>query len=110
HIYARVSTDHGQTWGSSTYKVTNPTTDNDHGHNLAMPVFDPRDSSGNTIYLVYVRYTQIEAGTSNSVQLVKSVDKGKIWSQLMAVSRSDDQVLFEPPSIAIDKSGHLYVG
>ena len=75
-----------------------------------MPVYDPRDTTGNTVYAIYLRYTAIEAGTSNSVQLVKSTDKGHTWSAPITVSAADDLVLFEPPSIAIDRSGHLYVG
>ena len=107
HMHAVVSTDHGQTWGASVQIETGA---NDHGYNLGMPVFDPADKTGSTIYETYVAYTQIAAGASNSVKLVKSTDHGKTWSQPVQVSASDDQVLFEPPSIAMDGQHHLYVG
>jgi hypothetical protein len=107
HMYAVISTDHGQSWQP---KVSLENGDNNHGHNLGMPVFDPADPTGNTVYVVYVTYTQIAAGTSNSITLVKSTDRGAHWSLPLVVSAADDQVLFEPPSIAADRNHHLYVG
>jgi Neuraminidase (sialidase) len=107
HMFAAVSEDHGLSWRP---KVQIENGDNNHGHNLGMPVFDPSDTTGNTVYDVFITYTQVEAGASNYVSLVKSVDRGKTWSQPMVVSAADDQVLFEPPSISADKSHHLYVG
>ena len=107
HMYVVTSIDHGNSWRPS---VAIETGDNNHGHNLGMPVFDPSDATGNTAYITYVNYTQIEAGTSNSILLVKTVDKGKTWTGPYLVSDATDQVLFEPPSIAMDKSHHVFVG
>ena len=73
-------------------------------------VFDPRDTTGNTIFLAFLRYKQVEASTNNSIQVVKSTDHGHTWSTPMTVSAAGDQVLFDPPSVAMDKNGHLYVG
>jgi hypothetical protein len=106
HMFAAVSEDHGLSWRP---KVQIENGDNNHGHNLGMPVFDPGDTTGNTVYDVFVTYTQVEAGASNSISLVKSIDRGKTWSLPFAVS-GDDQVLFEPPSIVADKNHHLFIG
>jgi len=106
HMYASISTDHGASWQPKK-RIENGA--NDHGYNLGMPVFDPRDTTGNTIYVTYVRYVAIEANAENTVQLAKSTDRGSTWSTPMVVS-GDDMALFEPPSIAIDNAGHLYVG
>jgi hypothetical protein len=110
HVFARVSTDHGASWGSSSVAMTDPNNDNSYGHSQAMPIFDPRDATGNTVFVAFLRYQQLAAGTQNSIQLIKSADKGKTWSTPVTISRADDQVLFDAPSVAIDKSGHLYVG
>jgi hypothetical protein len=108
-MYARVSTDHGASWGTTSYRITNG--DTAHGHNLGMPVFDPNDATGNTIYLVWITYTDIQATNGNSLQIAKSTDHGHTWSQPMTISAGDDQVLFEPPSIAIDGvHKRLYAG
>ena len=109
-LFARVSTDHGATWGAQSYAVTNAASDAKSGHNLGMPVFDPRDATGNTVFVAFLRYTQVQASSTNSIQVVKSTDRGHTWSQPVTVSAAGDQVLFDPPSVAIDKAGHLYVG
>jgi hypothetical protein len=107
HVFTSISADHGQTWQPKN-QVENGETGK--GHSLAMPIFDPTDASGNTAYLVYLTYGQLNAGTVNSVVLVKSTDRGAHWSAPITVSAADDQVLFEPPSIAVDASHHLYIG
>jgi Neuraminidase (sialidase) len=111
HLYASVSVDHGQSWGPKQL-LYGPTegSDNASGHNLAMPVFDPSDATGKTLYAVYVKYTATAAVTGNSVQLTKSTDRGLTWTALGPVSASTDQVLFDAPSVAMDGSKHLYVG
>ena len=111
HMYASVSVDHGQSWGPK--KViygTAESANNNYGHNLGMPVFDPSDATGKTVYAVYVKYTATEATTSNSIQLTKSIDRGLTFTDLGPVSASTDQVLFEAPSLAMDTNKHLYVG
>ncbi|MCA1827452.1 MAG: hypothetical protein LC689_11020 [Myxococcales bacterium] len=107
HMYAVTSFDHGQSW---TPKVQIENGSNDYGHNLGMPVFDPSDPAGNTVYEVFVTYQTVEAGPANSISLVKSADKGAHWGPPIAISAPDDQVLFEPPSISADKDHHLYIG
>ena len=107
HLFTATSTDHGHTWHA---KVQVENGDTGKGHALGMPVFDPADASGNTAYLVYITYSQLNAGAANAIHLVKSTDRGAHWSAPVAVSAADDQILFEPPSIAADASHHLYVG
>jgi hypothetical protein len=75
-----------------------------------MPAFDPSDATGNTVYEVFVTYQTVEAGPANSISLSKSSDKGAHWGAPITVSASDDQVLFEAPSITIDKNHHMYIG
>jgi hypothetical protein len=75
-----------------------------------MPVYDWSDATASTLYAVYVKYTAVEASTTNSIELVRSTDKGQTWTELGPVSAPTDQVLFEAPSIAMDKNKHVYVG
>jgi len=101
------STDHGNSWGP---KVAIEQGSNDYGHNLGMPVWDPSDASGNTAYVVFVTYQPVEAGPANSITLSKTTDKGAHWGAPFTVSAPDDQVLFEPPSISMDKNHHVFIG
>lgn len=111
HMYASISSDHGASWQAKKVMYSGAVLgDNNFGHNLGMPVFDPSDATGSTIYAVYVKYTAIEATTQNSIELVRSTDKGATWKEVGPVSAATDQVLFEPPSIAMDANKHLYVG
>jgi hypothetical protein len=107
HMYAVTSFDHGGSW---TPKVAIENGDNTYGHNLGMPVFDPSDPTGNTVYEVFVTYQTVEAGPANSIVVSKSTDKGQHWSAPFLISAGGEQVLFEPPSISADKNHHLYVG
>ena len=107
HMYAVTSIDHGLSW---TPKVQIENGENSYGHNLGMPVFDPSDPTGNTVYEVFVTYQTVEAGPANSIVISKSVDKGQHWGAPFAVSAAGDQVLFEPPSMVADKNHHLYIG
>jgi len=75
-----------------------------------MPVFDPSDATGNTVYEVFVTYQTVEAGPANSISLAKSTDKGAHWGAPVTISAPNEQVLFEPPSIVADKNHHLYIG
>jgi hypothetical protein len=106
-MFAVVSNDHGLSWGP---KVQIEAGDNSYGHNLGMPVWDPSDATGNTVYEVFLTYQQIAASSANSISLMKSVDRGQHWAGPYLVSAGDDQVFFEPPSISADKNHHLYIG
>lgn len=107
HMYAVTSTDHGLSWGT---KVQIENGDNGFGHNLGMPVFDPSDATGNTVWEVFVTYQSVQATQANSVVLMKSPDKGQHWTGPWTVSANGDQVFFEPPSISADKNHHLFIG
>jgi hypothetical protein len=107
HMYMVSSSDHGLSWGPKTQIETG---ENSFGHNLGMPVFDPADTTGNTVYIAFVTYQQVQASTANSVTLMKSTDKGLHWAGPWSVSAAGEQVFFEPPSIAMDKNHHVYVG
>jgi len=107
HMYAVTSTDHGLSWGP---KVQIENGDNSSGHNLGMPVFDPSDDTGNTVWEVFVTYQQVQASQANAVSLMKSPDKGQHWTGPWTVSAADDQVFFEPPSVSADRDHHLFVG
>ncbi|MBS2025836.1 MAG: exo-alpha-sialidase [Deltaproteobacteria bacterium] len=111
HAYATISTDHGASWiGKKALYSSTELGDNNHGHTLTAPAFDTSDATGNTIYAVYVKYTTAAASNTNTIELVKSTDKGSTWVEQGTVSNSGDQVFFDAPSISIDKSHRLYVG